>query len=393
MEIRAYLACSFDDCDMDIVDLFISICNGLGINCINVNIGCSPTPPEKACELIENAHMFIAIATRKTEVSPGKFIMPQAVDEEMSMAFAKNKPILLFAEDGIDTGSGFVKNYCTYSKFDRGALHSLEFLKKAIKSIHELKLLTIQPHELELAQHGQGNVYAESCRCLTELIYQSGSFTWRYTQSRSLRFTSRFNDPIRAAAWAAIPPNEDVPAKVFKWSYDIRNGSKQFGITPIVEKMTNDFCEISFSISPKPENGDFFEFIDVFESPYLNPVYLEDIPESHPNVIIDGIVYACYDGVIPIYRAQNFKAQFRFPVELGLKPADFVPYVGSFSTRIDYLVETEIERMKTSIESFGGNIIVDLTIQSPLLQHIYGIAWNPPKKPRSEEDTLKECCP
>jgi len=66
---------------------------------------------------------------------------------------------------------------------------------------------------------------------------------------------------------------------------------------------------------------------------------------------------------------------------MGLKLQDFAPFVASYTNKIDYLVESEMKRMIINKDDFGENIIVEISVQSPLLQHIYGIASNPVKRP------------
>jgi hypothetical protein len=382
MRVNAFLSCSFDPKDKDVVDVFSAICRALDIHCANVDKGYAATPPEKAREMIADARMLIAVATRRQEVAPGVYSMPKAVDEEISMAYATKKPILLFTESGVDTSAGFVRNYCTFQQFDRAQLTTAAFFEKAIASIHCIKLDAISPHDLQLDQQGQDNVYAEVMRMLLELVdINGGGYTWRYYQTRRLRFTGRFSDPIKAAAWATVTPTGQASPDVFKWSYRIRDGSKPFKFTLVEEKKTHTQCEVALDIDPRPEANDYIEYETLFESPYLNPIYLEDVQTPSSQVALNGVKYLCYDGIVPIVRAHDLRVQIRFPASYGLRCSDFIPFVGSYTNKIDYLVESEMKRMSVNTDSFGGNAIIEISAQSPLLQHVYGVAWNPPKKP------------
>jgi hypothetical protein len=387
MHIKIFLSCSFDPKDEDVVAFFASICHGLDIQCVNVDKGYVLTPPEKARELISDSQALLAIATCRDEMATGNFMMPKAVSEEIAMAFANKKPILIFAENGVDMKSGFTSGYDTYLCFNRESLHDLKFLEKVISSIHGMKMDIIKPEDLQIAQQGQEHIFAEYVKNLVELIDQSGSLIWKYSITRRLRFTSRFTDPIKHAAWAGRAPSEkhDYDSNI-KWSVSFNNGSKQFKITTTEESCTCDNCLIYFNIEPKPEAEDFIEYSVSFESPYLNPVFKEDILDPRPKVVIDGAKYLCADGTIPGVRTQNLKIQFRFPPLFGLKQEDFAPFVGSpspskYTNRIDYLVESEMKRMTVNKDNFGGNVIIDISIQSPLVQHEYGVAWNPVSEP------------
>jgi len=56
--------------------------------------------------------------------------------------------------------------------------------------------------------------------------------------------------------------------------------------------------------------------------------------------------------------------------------------IGSYTRAIDYIVESEMQRAKHTIDSFGGDLIFNLDVNSPLLRHMYGVAWNPPNRKR-----------
>jgi hypothetical protein len=350
------------------------------MECVNVDKGSPKTPPEKARELISDSHAFVAVGTRRGDALDNVYMMPKSVEHEISMAFAGGKPILLFIEDGVDTLSGFMGNYGTYCKFDRKSLFSSEFLQDAIASIHSLKMEVIQPQEMQVAQLGQKNVFAENTKALIELNYQNGSFVWRYLQTRRLKFTTRFVDPLKVAAWSDIPTNLRDSNVNFNWSYCIEEGTKPFSFEAKVVKNTGDFLLAFLEIEPKPEENDIIQYSIVIESPYTNPVYMEDIKEIRPRVRINGLDYFCFDGQVPNMRTQEMKLQFRIPSILGLKLSDFAPFVGSYAHNIDYLVDSEMNRMNVVKESIAGDVFIELSVQNPLIYHYYGVAWNPPRK-------------
>jgi hypothetical protein len=65
-----------------------------------------------------------------------------------------------------------------------------------------------------------------------------------------------------------------------------------------------------------------------------------------------------------------------------MKKEEVRAFVGSFARELSFEVESEIKRLKSlSVEDIGGNIIVRMEIESPLLNHLYGVAWNPKKRP------------
>ena len=300
MHIQVFLSSSFDDRDKDVVNFFASICHGVDISCVNVDKAYASTPPEKARELIGDSNALVAIATRCGEVKDDVFTIPKAVEQEISIAFGFNKPILLFIEKGVEAMSGFTSNYCTYCRFDRELLFSPDFLSNAIASIHGMKMEVLQPHEFQLVQMAPLNVIAESWRSLFELIDLSGSFTWRHSITRRLKFTGPFKDPIRTAITPTVPTKLKARSNTFTWSYKIEDETKPFSFTPTEEKHTHDSLQVSFDIDPKPEANDIIQYTMVFESPYLNPVYLEDIQEVRPPILINDNKYLCFE--VPLFR-------------------------------------------------------------------------------------------
>ena len=132
-KITGFLSCSFAEAEKPLNEFFNAVCKGLDVQCSNVSDGYKESPPAKAREMIEEAQLFIAIVTRREKVGD-EFHMPPAVHDEISMAYAMDKPMLLFKEDGV-TFKGFLSNYGTHVTFSRNALQNPEFLRKVIASI------------------------------------------------------------------------------------------------------------------------------------------------------------------------------------------------------------------------------------------------------------------
>ncbi len=122
-EKKAFLSCSFNEKDTDVNDLVKSICEGLRIECINVCEGYQQSPAMKAKEMIAGSHMFIAVITRRERVDRDIFNMPASVHDEISMAYALNKPVLLIKEKGVRC-DGFLNHYGTHISFSRDKLRT-----------------------------------------------------------------------------------------------------------------------------------------------------------------------------------------------------------------------------------------------------------------------------
>ena len=109
-------------------------------------------------------------------------------------------------------------------------------------------------------------------------------------------------------------------------------------------------------------------------------VYSDEITKP-ATLQVDGRNFTVFDGIVPVNRAKNMEIQFRFPREYKIDKADAAFFVASFSRNIDYIVESEIERATIKKEVVGGKLTITATITSPLLRHVYGVAWMAPNKP------------
>ena len=149
---------------------------------------------------------------------------------------------------------------------------------------------------------------------------------------------------------------------------------------------------MAISIDPAPAAGDMVEYSITYESPYLNPVWMSNVYLNTPGVVIGGNRFVCIDGFDPNISVRDCEIEFRFPREYGMKEDDFEQFVGTYSTRVDYVVGSETERMQVERRSFGGNVVITCRIQAPLPHHVYGLAWNPPAEENQVSSSKVGAC-
>lgn len=377
--IDVFFSCSFADDDRDVNDYFYAICKAMDIRCVNVGTAYSVTPPEKAKLLINDSQGLIVIATKRTKIDDKKYNMPSAVHDEISIAFGLDTPLLMFVEDGVVL-DGFIHNYGTHLRFDKDKLYTSEFIEKAIAGVHGFKMDILSPHEL-IVDQDTNEFYAEYQHQLFELKEDSCcDYTWEYSINKKLIFKKLYKRAFKTGVWATVKSTIADNAKLVDWDIKVEGGSKDFKINVIKEKHTADCFEALLKIEPHPEPDDFIEYSITSSSKYFNPIWEEDINE--PNLLtINDNHYSCFDGVIPIVRTKKSITEFRFPRSYGLDKKDIVPFVGSYTSNIDYLVDSELERANIQVDSIAGNITVRIDVNSPLLRHEYGVAWNPKKRP------------
>ncbi|MGV7225258.1 MAG: hypothetical protein ACQ9MH_27555 [Nitrospinales bacterium] len=377
-KIYNFFSCSFREEDRDVNQFFLSICGALDIDCVNVGTAYSKTPPDKAKEMMNDCSGLIAVCVKRTKTENGKYLMPSAVHDEISFSYGMDLPVLMFVEEGVQI-EGFKSNYGTYLNFNRSKLYEPESLKKIVSSLHSFKLELISPYDPIFNQNITSGFYSEYTHSLYELKESKDDYCWFYTTTKKLVFQKPFKGSIRIGTWATIPSIVPKNAEPINWEIKVENSSREIKINTVVEKNTADTLEAFLKFDPYPEENDFVEYSLLSSSKYLNPIWDDEI-SNRINLSIEDRLYKCYDGIIPIHGTKKAIFEFRFPSSYGLTRYDIVPFVGSYTSKVDYFVESELERATIKIDSFAGNISVRMELESPLLRHLYGIAWNPPQK-------------
>jgi hypothetical protein len=261
-ETKVFLSCSFREEDRPINELVQTVARGLAINFVNVAIGYSELPPEKAKEFIEESSALLAIISCRDKLSENEYAMPAAVREEISMAYYGNKPLLLIVEEGVRL-DGFLQNYGTALRFRKRDISHNEFLYKLTASLYELRM------KLDRILKEVYDFYAEYSLCLTELRCTTpGDFTWLRSVTKKVCFTKPFKRPLKAACWPtqAIEIPED--AGLVELDVDLESGSKAFRLEKSIERQTASEVEASLRITPVPSEDDFIVYTTRYKSKF-----------------------------------------------------------------------------------------------------------------------------
>ncbi len=374
--VDVFFSCSFAEEDKKLNEFFYAICNALDIRGSNVSGAFAQTPPEKAKQMIADSQALLAICTRRKEMLDGRYLMSDAVRDEIAFAYGQDIPVLMFVEDGVQL-AGF--NFVTPLRFDRNTLGDPDVLEKVIKSIHGMKMEVISPNDLMIGQDTD-EFYVEYNRALYEMKEVDGGYYWVYSITKRLIFLKPCKRQIYTGFWASGQKSELAEnAEPMFFELKVESASRDLNIKHTIEKHSAECIEVLLKIEPSPVEGDYIEYSTIVSSPFLNPVWDEDVGSSAPLHLEAGD-FSCADGFIPIQRTKKLWFVFRFPRSYGLGKHEIVPFVGSHTTTVNYEVESEIRRANIQIESYAGNIEVKMEVDSPLLHHIYGIAWNPKKK-------------
>jgi hypothetical protein len=373
---RFFLACSFDSADRQVIELLRAIADGLGMPCVNVHTAYRNVPPAEARRLISDAAGVIAVATRRIPGPEGTWLMPDAVHDEIAIAYALRKPLLLFREADVRI-EGYVPGYGTYLTFDRSSIQEPANIKNLVEALAIFRSDSLSSNgALPTARP----YFSESIRRLCELVrLSSDTFTWSMTTTNRLIFREAFAGFVRTSWWCSdTERTAPADAPPMEWSAIAGEMSRPFEVKFDPRLVTADTIDLRITLAPDPQPNDFFEFTVRYRSPYLNPIFADARPRA--TVKIDGQDFFATDGLVPTNEIRRLRIQWRFPAEYGVELHDVKTFVGGFANGVDDLNEPEMKRAQTAMESFAGNLVIDMSVDDPLMRHKYGVAWRLPVK-------------
>jgi len=370
VNVNTFFSCSFRKDDTKVNDFFKTICNALELHTHNIAEGYCETPPEIAKEMINKSKVVIGILTRRNKLEDNSWTTSNAVQQEISMAFSLEKPTLLFIEKGVAV-DGFLGNYGTYLEFERDNLLTNEFLKNAIKSIHTLRMKTVDSNNL-LGYNPIG-YFADSVNMLIELTKDNNIPIWKYNTTRKLIFTKEYKNHLKNVAWIDNLPEDAT--ELIDYTLNVHPNDELTKYEVIELKNVPNNLELAIEFDPSPKKDDWVEIDFEYKSKHFNIINKKDeLQEKH--FILEDKRYDAIDGMIPIQPTRELFISFRFPSWYKIDKESIFPFVGSYSGGIDYIAHSEIARCEINRRQFGGSLQIDLRIENPLMRHVYGVAWN-----------------
>lgn len=372
-----FFSCSFQDEDKAINEHFLAICKAVDLKPTNVDGAYSTVPLDVARDLMAESQGLIAIAARRKEIEPNIYETSPSVKEEIILAYGSNTPILIFKEKGVRL-EGMMSSLVTPLEYDREDLLNPDAIEKSIRSIHDFKMKMIGPNDL-VYEHDPSEVLAEHASQLIELKDTERGLVWCYTTTKRLQFLTAFRKHIPVTFWAIVPTQTEDATTPIQIEINVHGSSDNMGFEVEPVKQTPSNVKSLIKLIPNPRKGDFLEYSAHSESRYFNPVYKGDIVED-AGLEIEGMNYSCIDGFVFIQRTKTASVELRFPRGFPIKKGDIVPFAGGYTDEVDFLEEGEMERLDVEIVERGGVVEAKMSIDWPLLRHMYGFAWNPPEK-------------
>lgn len=372
IKVQAFLSCSRDPNDEEIVRLVRAICIGIDIECFTVDRAHSAPAGHVALDEIKKRPLFIAIATRRLDLHNGTFATSDAIKEEIAYAHVLQRNIVLIQESGVVDGS---MNQPANYIFDRADIHKPEFLEKVIASLHDAKMQSIQSHEFLLEQ-GPSEFFLEENHSLRELVETTDGYEWHFSNTRRVAFTQPYDRPLKYGAFPAAgpvtPASSDLSATC---ECKLGPSSKAFTQDVDVRHQTADAIDLRVSLRPTPQKGDFLTITINARSKYFSPIFRHR--DAKPLIEIEGKKYFSMCGCIASSRSRSLKICYIIP-QVAAEISDLRPFAAfRYLNHIDEPVEREMHRIKAVIEPVGGKIIARIEVEEPLFGYAYGLVWNP----------------
>lgn len=350
-----------------------SLCQAMDIETINVSGAFARTPPDQARTQILQSVGVLALAVRRDKQDDGSWAMPAAVREEIAIAFALHKPVLLLFEDGVRI-DGFMNNYGTHVTFRRDEVRDTGVLQTLVKSIFTFRA------ELQGTTSAASHQFvSEQTSAVFALERENGRYVWVTGVTYRLRFSEPLNHDLVSRVWPGFEIRHPPEAPPLQWRVYAGQSSKPFQLTATVKSLNANSVDLSIAVSPAPQPGDILTFTRVARSPYINPVTMADLVDPDVSAIqIGGRSYPAHEGLLIVEPTAQLHLSLRFPFGYPLRISDVQPFAASHARGIDHISEAELRRTAVTIEDVAGYVSADLRVQEPLINHMYGVAWQPP---------------
>lgn len=375
--IEIFLSQSFRKEDAEIANLVRAIAEALDLKCRNVDRGSSSVPADEARKLIGNAEGLIGIAVRRNRVSGG-YDMPQAVREEVAFAYSMRKPMLVLMENKVQH-VGFMGNMATTMPFDRKDLAKPHFLQKLVSSLDNFK------QSITSARSGGINAlsaryYATKFSALIELVRTRRGYEWHHAYTRHLIFTADLQQqPIPVRVWPSVRVSTSLRTRR-EFDAKVEGGNRNFKLK-IDKEISPSGITGLLHLTPSPRAGDSVIISSIAKSNGINPVYRQELG-GRTGLVVAGSRYRAFDGITPLQATHELSVRMRFPKGFPIALDDIEPFAAHHTVSVNFTDQNEIQRCDREVESLGGNIDAMIHVRKPTVGYLYGIAWNPPSRPR-----------
>lgn len=371
---KAFLSQVFDKRMDDSLSRIKAICRALDIETVWVDRTSPDTPATVAADKIEKSDFLIAICSRKTKLDGrDAYHTSTAVREEIAIAKAKGKNIVCFLETGVEA-DGFSGNMFTYGTLEDAEHLTANDLFDITQAIHNAKLRSVESATDVMHATGIRNFYLSDFVMRIELVDGDAGLYWEYVIEKTFKFEAEHDLPITHSAFC-LEGGLCKDSPTYKIEYLKNDSVVEADVTV---KLSPGSVELRSTFDPPLRKGDTLLSRERYRSPFLVPIHSDQ--DIQYSVDLKGQVYNSYDGICVINRIQHLKLVYVFP--RGYEPKGIQPLVSTFSWVLDHVNQSEVDRIARDncfvTDRFDGRVTATLTIDRPLYQYFYGLAWQLP---------------
>jgi len=372
IQFRAFLSCSFEENDQELVEFFGKMIRSFGIEPEVYDYQDMGRIPDAIKERIVRSDCLIAIATQRNKIEGSDYwTCPDWIQHEIALANAYNKPIAVFFEDGVSI-DGFIAMEERRERFARNDLAKnidkiatfLFNLRKHLESVRETGVLQV-PVLMRHYIHTQEEIRSSELAVVrVEVLMES--------LIDGLEATHHFTDKEETSPGVSVKPLEfDFKCK------EMPSGTK---VEPNILINTDFRFLWNVAFNPPLRKGEKVKY-----------AYKEVLSNYRPYTyeeLLGRIEQGTYEYKEPICEAcewtithptYELKSEFEFPEDYEIE--NYYPYVVSGAARLK--ADSEIRRI-TEGNMFASEKMFDkwtlrLEVPKPIQGYTYYTYYVPPK--------------
>jgi len=371
-----FLSCSESKSDGQLVDFFEKLIESCGIvprRAVKEPIG-RPVP-EKIVRMIAAEDCLIGLLTRRHKVADvDTWLPPDFVTSEVGIAYGMRKPILVFAEIGVDV-SGLTPYVTDYVRFDRSDL--LEVLPRVVKALNNLNEDLFQQY---------GSIFTASH--LRESIDSQLVIDWSgYACLRNEIEARALIDRLPSIEHElSIPANMQVEFKDLQLEfYPIFSERKEVSLRHELRVSESRALIWHVIFEPPLESRNVVRYGFIYRYVGIYPLVREDaqaLVDSGRYYLDKPLGAEGWFIVAPTYR---FHFEVRFPEYYPIYDPAFEVTLGPTKARADY-EEKQIRGLDGfKARTFAHQWALSLDVERPQIGLLYKIVWQPPTRKEFEK--------
>jgi len=370
---RAFLSCSFADNDREIIDFFRKTIKSFDVEPEIYDYQELGRIPDKVKERIIRSDCLIAIVTRREKIEDSNYwTYPDWIQHEISLANAYNKPIAIFAEEGVKI-EGFIGMEERTQEFIRDDLiKNLDKITRFLFNLRKYLESTYQPERMQLQVLLRHYIRAKEELLSTEL-----------TAIRCEILMESLIEELQATHHLLeledTTPGLSIRNKQF--DFVCKEMPSGMNVEPVVIENTDYKFLWKVVFDPPLKKGEKVKYGFKRVRGNYRPYTYEEMSERINQGTYEykePICEACEYYIA--YPTAELSCDFEFPE--GYEIRKYYPDV-KIGEKVRLKAESELKRIKDgnffTAEKIFDKWTLSLKVPRPLQGHVYYIYYEPPK--------------